>query len=346
MSLVAIPLSLVAIPTKLLPTAIRLMPSATRLVTFVILLVLTMSLAPGATEGRQMPSSSVSLEKGDYVWHPETSPVGAVVIIVSLPDQALAVYRNGIPIGRSTISSGKSGHDTPTGIFTILQKNVRHHSNIYHEATMPYMERLTWSGIAMHGGELPGYADSHGCVRLPLEFARKLYTLTADGTTVIVTDHRFHFGTQKVPALLFTSSTEAIVPPGVTYWNLSKSPEGPLSIVASSADGEVYVYRHGLEIGRSPFGGLHGLSGLYVYYALGTHDQEGRQNWLSTASIVGRPPLVKDLINQVSVDPRFLAAMRCLITTGTTLIITDAPVYSGTPRNSKVEILTTATSGS
>jgi hypothetical protein len=312
-----------------------------KLLPFITLLALSMSLA-GATEGRQIPASSVFLETGDYVWHPETSPVGAVVIIVSLPDQVLAVYRNGIRIGRSTISSGKLGHDTPTGIFTILQKNVRHYSNLFHGAPMPYMERLTWSGVAMHGGELPGHAASHGCVRLPLEFARKLYTLTADGTTVIVTDHRFHFGTQKFSALLFTSSTESITPLGVTYWNPSKSPEGPLSIVASSADGEVYVYRHGVEIGRSPFGGLHGLSGLYVYYALGTYDQGGKRNWLSTARIVGQPPHVKDLLNQVSVDPQFLAETRSLITTGTTLIITDAPVNSGTPRTSKFEILTTA----
>ena len=196
----------------------------------------------------------------------------------------------------------------------------------------------------MHGGELPGHAASHGCVRLPLEFARKLYTLTADGTTVIVTDHRFHFGTQKFSALLFTSSTEPITPPEVTYWNPSKSPEGPLSIVVSSADGEVYVYRQAVEIGRSPFGGLHGLNGLYVYYALGTYDQGGKRNWLSIGSIVGQPPQVKDLINQVAVDPQFLAETRSLITTGTTLIVTDAPVNTGTPRNSKFEILTTAAS--
>ena len=308
------------------------------------LVLLTPGHIVGSTEGRQMPKSAVYLDPGDYVWHPETSPVGAVVIIVSLPDQMLAVYRNGIRIGRSTISSGKSGHDTPRGIFTILQKNVRHHSNIFHGASMPYMERLTWSGVAMHGGDLPGYADSHGCVRLPLEFARKLYTLTADGTIVIVTDHRFNLGTQKFSALLFTSSTEAIAPPGVTYWNPSKSSEGPLSIVASSADGEVYVYRYGVEIGRSPFGGLHGLNGLYVYYALGTYDQAGKQNWLCTASIVGQPPQVKDLINQVSVDPTFLAETRALITTGSTLIVTDAPVNYGAPRNSKFDILTTSAS--
>lgn len=324
------PLSLLANPPRFLP--------------LIALLAFPMHLALGATEGRQMPSSSDYLETGDYTWHPETSPVGAVVIIISLPDQVLAVYRNGIRIGRSTISSGKSGHTTPTGIYTILQKNVRHHSNIFHGAPMPYMERLSWSGVAMHGGMLPGYADSHGCVRLPLDFAKKLYTLTADGMTVIVTDHRFNFGTQKFSALLFTSSTEDIAPKGMTSWNPSKSTEGSVSIVVSSADAEIYVYRGGVEIGRAPFGGLHGLSGLYVYYALPSFDAAGKRNWLSTASIVGQAPKPKDLINQVAVDPQFLAQTRALITTGTTLIVTDAPVSSGTHHNHKFEILTTAAS--
>ena len=111
-----------------------------KLLSFITLLVLPMSLALGATEGRQIAASSVSLETGDYVWHPETSPVGAVVIIVSLPDQVLTVYRNGIRIGRSTISSGKSGHDTPTGIFTILQKK-----------SPASLEYFSWSADAIHG---------------------------------------------------------------------------------------------------------------------------------------------------------------------------------------------------
>src|SRR3546814_12301464 len=82
---------------------------------------------------------------------------------------------NGVLIGISTISSGTAGHETPTGIFTILQKKVDHKSNLYDDAPMPYMQRLTWSGIAMHAGNLPGYPASHGCIRLPLDFAERLY---------------------------------------------------------------------------------------------------------------------------------------------------------------------------
>jgi lipoprotein-anchoring transpeptidase ErfK/SrfK len=98
-----------------------------------------------------------------------------VVILVSLPDQLLYVYRNGVRIGRSTVSTGKPGKGTPTGVFTVLQKKVRHESSIYKGAQMPHMRRLTWTGIAIHAGHLPGYPVSAGCVRLPVDFAAKLY---------------------------------------------------------------------------------------------------------------------------------------------------------------------------
>ncbi len=98
------------------------------------------------TKGNERAPFTPDLKAGDYVWHPEVSPSGPVVVVVSLPQQTLFVYRNGIRIGRSTISSGKNGHRTPTGVFTILQKNVEHTSSIYKGASMPYMQRLTWDG--------------------------------------------------------------------------------------------------------------------------------------------------------------------------------------------------------
>jgi len=147
----------------------------------------TWSLAESFTEGRDVPPFS-NLQNGDYIWKPEISPVGPVLIIVNTHNQLLYIYRNGIRIGRSTVSTGRAGHRTPVGVFTILQKQVDHYSTIYHGASMPFMERLTWGGIALHGGDLPGFADSHGCIRLPLEFATKLYSITDKGTTVMVTD--------------------------------------------------------------------------------------------------------------------------------------------------------------
>jgi lipoprotein-anchoring transpeptidase ErfK/SrfK len=110
-------------------------------------------------------------------------------IAASLPDQLLYVYRNGVRIGRSTVSTGKPGKSTPTGVFTVLQKKVSHTSSIYKGAQMPHMQRLTSSGIALHAGHLPGYPASAGCVRMPIDFAANLFTVTGVGTTVIIADN-------------------------------------------------------------------------------------------------------------------------------------------------------------
>lgn len=109
-----------------------------------------------------------------------------LLIVVSIKKQRLRVYDMNGEIASSKISSGKPGHDTPTGVFSILEKNVYHVSNIYSGASMPYQERITWSGIALHAGDLPGYRASHGCIRLPYSFARKLFGLTKIGNRVVV----------------------------------------------------------------------------------------------------------------------------------------------------------------
>jgi hypothetical protein len=180
---------------------------------FPFIVAVSLSLACSAvgetvTKGIEQKPFVPELKAGDYIWKPEISPAGPVVMIVSLPEQTLYVYRNGVRIGRSTISSGKPGHRTPTGVFTILEKNVNHTSSMYKGASMPYMERLTWGGVAVHAGNLPGYPASHGCVRLPLDFAEKLYTVTSKGTTVIVTDGKAAPSTTSRPGLLFQVQPE------------------------------------------------------------------------------------------------------------------------------------------
>jgi len=127
-----------------------------------------------------------SLQPGQFIWHPEKAPAGHLVIVVSLPDQRLYAYRQGVRIAVSTCSTGKPGHGTPTGVFAILQKDKHHRSSTYNDAPMPNMNRLTWSGVALHAGDLPGYPASHGCVRLPLEFSEKLFGITEIGTPVII----------------------------------------------------------------------------------------------------------------------------------------------------------------
>ncbi|WP_037547823.1 L,D-transpeptidase family protein [Stappia stellulata] len=113
-----------------------------------------------------------------------------VQILVSLKAQTLDVYRGTQLIESTRISSGKSGHGTPTGIFSILEKRRRHFSNLYNNAPMPYMQRLTWSGIALHEGRVPNYPASHGCIRLPRGFAKNLFGQTERGGHVIVTRER------------------------------------------------------------------------------------------------------------------------------------------------------------
>jgi L,D-transpeptidase catalytic domain/Putative peptidoglycan binding domain len=109
-------------------------------------------------------------------------------IVISLRQQGLSVYEDGQPILRSKVSTGKAGHQTPKGVFSIIQKKKYHRSNIYSGAPMPFMQRITWSGIALHLGRLPGYPASHGCVRLPAKFARHLYGRTRMRTHVVIAD--------------------------------------------------------------------------------------------------------------------------------------------------------------
>ena len=298
--------------------------------------------AESLTHGTEVTPFAPLFKPGDYLWHPELSPAGPVVIIVSLPDQVLYVYRNGVRIGRSTISSGKTGRRTPNGVFTILEKNVKHTSSIFKGASMPYMERLTWGGVAMHAGNLPGFPASHGCVRLPLDFAQKLYTVTSDGTTVIITSGKAAAGSTAAPGLLFAAAPPLAAASASAVWKPEKALKGPVSIIVSSADGAVYVYRNGVEIGRAPVRGLQSFKGSYVYSALANVDAEGRHDWLSTAIVGGHAPNIKDVVKQANVDPQFLSGARALITPGTTLILTDAPVNVSTRSASGFNILTTA----
>ncbi len=109
-------------------------------------------------------------------------------IVVSKSDQSLALHENGEIVATSKVSTGKAGHETPSGIFSILEKRKYHESNIYSAAPMPFMQRLTWSGIALHEGKVPNYPASHGCVRLPSKFAQSLFGETRYGVHVIITD--------------------------------------------------------------------------------------------------------------------------------------------------------------
>lgn len=136
----------------------------------------------GATE-----AAAADLAPDDWIWN-DAGGAGPLGIVVSLADQRAYVYRDGRMVAASAISTGRDGKETPVGVFPILQKEVRHRSNRYDSAPMPYMERLTWGGVAIHAGTTPGYRTSHGCIHVPLAFAKKLYAATEVGTLVEVTD--------------------------------------------------------------------------------------------------------------------------------------------------------------
>jgi lipoprotein-anchoring transpeptidase ErfK/SrfK len=142
--------------------------------------------APVAQAPEQSPliAEAASLNAGDFVWRPELATSGRVEMVVSIPQQRAYIYRGGTLIGVTTVSTGRSGHRTPTGTFPIMEKHREHYSSIYDGAPMPFMQRLTMGGIALHAGVIPGYPASHGCVRLPYEMARNLFGATSVGARV------------------------------------------------------------------------------------------------------------------------------------------------------------------
>jgi lipoprotein-anchoring transpeptidase ErfK/SrfK len=144
---------------------------------------------------------------------------GPLEIIISIADQRISVYDDGTLIGRSSVSTGVQGHPTPIGVFSVIGKERWHRSNIYSAAPMPYMQRITWSGIALHAGVLPGHPASHGCIRLANDFAVRLWRLTKRGTRVIIARHDVHpvqiasprfFSKPKPASSSQESSTEAL----------------------------------------------------------------------------------------------------------------------------------------
>jgi lipoprotein-anchoring transpeptidase ErfK/SrfK len=130
-------------------------------------------------------TSTAAIDCGKFTWLSPESSVNRIV--VSLADQSLYAYNGRQLVAISNISSGKPGHETPTGSFTVSEKDVDHHSSIYDNASMPFFMRLTDGGVGLHAGFIPGYPASHGCVRLPLGMARELYQHVESGTPVEIT---------------------------------------------------------------------------------------------------------------------------------------------------------------
>ena len=116
-------------------------------------------------------------------------PKGPLQIVVSIDNQTVTLFSNGVRVAQGPVSTGVPGHPTPMGVFSIIEKDRYHRSNLYSNAPMPYMQRITWSGVALHEGPLPGYPASHGCIRMSHDFARKLWPTTKLGVRVVVARH-------------------------------------------------------------------------------------------------------------------------------------------------------------
>jgi hypothetical protein len=295
------------------------------------------------TKGTPTGKATGPLKPGEYWWKPQLSPSGPVVALVSIPQQTIYVYRNGILIGRSSLSSGKNG-STPGGVFAILEKKETHRSKKYDNAPMPNMQRLTWSGIAMHSGQLPGYPASHGCIRLPYDFSQLLFATTANGGTVVV-------GNGKTPTPHLASNPGLMLAPkdftpemvrGLARdeydWRPERSPEGPVTIVLSSADRALYVYRNGNPIGRAAVEisgrGVSGRErlGSHVFTLLeggsGKPSQlaPGREaaRWMRVSS-EGRAVDAQELASRIRFNTDFAQKLADEIKPGTTVIVTDHP---------------------
>lgn len=287
--------------------------------------------ARGLAQQVEIGSGSVvhtvtTLKAGQYVWAPQVAPDGPMLLIVNVSTQRALLFRNGVPIGATTVSTGKAGHNTPTGVFTVLQKQVEHYSSKYDNAPMPYMQRLTWGGVALHAGHLPGYPASHGCIRLPAGFAKLLYGATRLGMTVVITAEKATPRIAPAPEIVASEPGS----PSQYEWQPDKSPQGPLSIVISSADRKAVVLRNGIEIGSAEVTVDGPVDGTWAY-TLHAIDASG-QHWLRVSLASDRAPgqaVSREEWQRFHAPEAFRQAVARVVGPGTTVVVTSDSLISG-----------------
>src|SRR6185369_9842886 len=304
----------------------------------VVVMVETVVAVPfwGAKDPLPPGTPPTALQPGEFVWVADDAPRGPMTVIVSLDEQRAYVYRNGVLIGVSSASTGKPGHQTPTGVFTVLQKDAAHHSKTYNNAPMPDAERLTWAGVALHAGELPGYPSSHGCVHLPSAFAKRLFDISPMGMTVVIADTQSAPQAVDHPAMLqpidaATGADDLEAPLAAGQgerWEPEKSKEGPVSVIVSGRDRRVVVLRNGVEIGRAR------VDVRDPATRFGTHAFQvveggtaAKPSWVAIGMPKGQAKAFDPTVtSRVTVPPAFLAQVRPLLTVGTTMVVTDDPI--------------------
>lgn len=271
------------------------------------------------------------LRAGQYVWEPQIAPKGPMLLIVNTHSQRAMLFRNGVPIGATTISTGRKGRETPTGVFTILEKQIVHHSSKYDNAPMPYMQRLTWQGVALHAGHLPGYPASHGCIRMPAGFAKLLYGVTTLGMTVVITSHSTQPRIAPTPQVIASNEDPAAGdPPGDIEWTPEKSASGPVSIVVSASDRRAVVLRNGVEIGSGPVAVEGPVTGTWAY-ALRSVDSTG-QHWIRVSlsqSVIDDSAVPRSEWQRFKAPESFRKAIASIVKPGTTIVVTEDSLRSG-----------------
>jgi len=310
-----------------------------RIAAAALVLGLASALSPLLAQGAptsaelQLAKQADVLKPGEWVWAPQVARSGPVLVYVDLGRQRATVYRNGVRIGVSTISSGKGGYETPTGVFTILEKDKDHRSRTYDDAKMPYQQRLTWKGVALHAGSLPGFPASHGCVRLPMAFAKKLFDVTPMGGTVVIAGG--HEDPVKRPAAgVLAPPMAGVTPPpatvltteGIYTWNPAASLSGPVSIIVSTGDQQVVVLRNGIEIGRAHAVVAQQISQPQVMTFAGGAKPQWIQVAVSDLQAESAEIISTERVEQMHLPAAFVAGMRSVIAPGTTVLVTQASV--------------------
>jgi hypothetical protein len=306
----------------------------------------------GARRSSSVDTLPSQLKPGEWIWDARTSASGPIVVVTSLTEQRAYVYRNGIIIGVATTSSGRSGYDTPIGVFTILQKDKDHRSSIYNNAEMPYTQRLTWGGVALHAGGLPGYPSSHGCVHLPSQFAKLLFDVSPMGMTVVISaegesphDTVHPRGFSPVDARTGEAAIQqTLAGDEAFHWDPALSPTGPVSLLLSGADKQVFVYRNGIEIGRSRIAMRDSTKLLGTHVLIVKQDEpvaEGQPapartgpNWM-LIGVAGHAeedgkPANPDAVSNVVIPRVFEESVYPLLTPGVTMLVTDLPMLVST----------------
>ena len=326
------------------------------------LLAIGLCLSGGAQAAEQMPfwgakapapfeTPATNLKLGEFTWAPQIAPSGPIMVLVSLDEQRAYTYRNNVLIGVATVSTGRKGFETPTGVFTTLMKDKNHHSSKYNNAAMPYTQRITNDGVALHAGGIPNYPSSHGCVHLPSEYARLLFDAAPRGMTVVIGNKRSSPVDVVHPAMLAPASSDGklndlsrLASNEPFRFHPEKSPEGPVSILISRADQRVLLMRNGIEIGRAKITlknpeipwGTHvymvkegvsnlpnpGIKGAYLPNWIGLGITGHMQDEGSIPNL--------EAIERIQFPKGFLEQTFSLIVPGTTMMVTDAAALEST----------------